>query len=424
MLRWLGRNLSTLFLAFVLALVVWVSAVLSTDPNVEAVLPRAVALEVVGQDPAYLQVASLPTQVRLTLNAPQSIWNQLNAGQGDVRAWIDLSGLGEGEHVVKVNAQVTLSPVRVVNVEPSEVKVRLEKLTSRLLPVQLNISGDPALGYRKGSPRVEPAEVTVTGPQSQVMRVATVRASLDVAGANETVKKSIVLQALDERGNPVTGVSLLPPSVTVTQPIQLLGGYRNVVVKVVTTGQVAEGYWLTNISVTPPTVIVFSSDPQLVNDLPGFVETNPLDLTGLSDDVDIRATLNLPQGVALAGEESVLVRLSIAALEGSLPISLPVEVVGLSPELHATVSPEVVDLLLSGPLPILNNLTPASIRVSVHLSGLEVGTYQIPPVVDLLPPQVKVASILPESVEVVIQPVPTVTATATTPGVPSPTPIP
>lgn len=424
MLRWLGRNLSTLFLAFVLALVVWVSAVLSTDPNVEAVLPRAVALEVVGQDPAYLQVASLPTQVRLTLNAPQSIWNQLNAGQGDVRAWIDLSGLGEGEHVVKVNAQVTLSPVRVVNVEPSEVKVRLEKLTSRLLPVQLNISGDPALGYRKGSPRVEPAEVTVTGPQSQVMRVATVRASLDVAGANETVKKSIVLQALDERGNPVTGVSLLPPSVTVTQPIQLLGGYRNVVVKVVTTGQVAEGYWLTNISVTPPTVIVFSSDPQLVNDLPGFVETNPLDLTGLSDDVDIRATLNLPQGVALAGEESVLVRLSIAALEGSLPISLPVEVVGLSPELHATVSPEVVDLLLSGPLPILNNLTPASIRVSVHLSGLEVGTYQIPPVVDLLPPQVKVASILPESVEVVIQPVPTVTATATTPGVPNPTPIP
>ncbi len=424
MLRWLGRNLSTLLLAFVLALVVWVSAVLSTDPNVEAVLPRPVTLEVVGQDPAYLQVNALPSQVRLTINAPQSIWDQLNAGQGEVHAWIDLSGLGEGEHVVKVNAQVTLNPVRVTRVEPSEVRVRLEVLTSRLLPVQLNISGDPALGYRRGNPQVEPDMVTVTGPQTSVMKVVTVRASMDVTGANETVKKSVTLQALDQNGNVVTGVNLVPPSVTITQPVQLLGGYRNVVVKVVTTGQVAEGYWLTNISVTPPTVIVFSTDPQLVNDLPGFVETNPLDLTGLSDDVDMRATLNLPPGVTLAGEESVLVRLSIAALEGSLPISLPVEVIGLSPELHATVSPEVVDLLLSGPLPILNNLTPASIRVSVNLSGLEVGTYQVSPVVDLLPAQVKVASILPESVEVVIQPAPAVTAIASPTGVLSPTPIP
>jgi YbbR domain-containing protein len=422
MLRWLGRNLSTLLLAFILALVVWVSAVLSTDPNVEAVVPRAVKLEVIGLDPAYLQVANLPSQVRITLNAPQSIWSQLNAGQGDIRAWVDLSGLGEGEHVVRVNTQVTLNPVRVVSVEPAEIRVRLEVLTSRVMPVQLSVSGEPALGYRKGSPVIEPSEVTLTGPQSEVSKVAVVRAALDVSGVNDTVKKSVTLQALDQSGNLVSGVSILPPVVTVTQPIQLLGGYRNVVVKVVTRGQVAEGYWLTNISVIPPTVIVFSSDPQLVNDLPGFVETNPLDLSGLNDDVDVRATLNLPPGVTLAGEESVLVRLSIAALEGSLPISLPVEVVGLSPELNATISPEVVDLLLTGPLPILNNLTPASIRVSVNLSGLEVGTYQIAPVVDLLPSQVKVASILPASVEVVIEPA--ASATATGQGMPSPTPIP
>jgi YbbR domain-containing protein len=141
------------------------------------------------------------------------------------------------------------------------------------------------------------------------------------------------------------------------------------------------------------------------------VESNPLDLTGLSDDVDIRATLNLPEGVSLAGEESVLVRLSIAALEGSLPISLPVEVIGLSPELQAIVSPETVELLLVGPLPILNNLNPAGIRISVDVSGLEPGIYQIEPVVDLLPNQVQVASILPEQVEVTIGPAPTATIT-------------
>jgi YbbR domain-containing protein len=171
---------------------------------------------------------------------------------------------------------------------------------------------------------------------------------------------------------------------------------------------------------------VFSANPEKVIALPGYVETNPLDLTGLNDDVDIRATLNLPEGVSLAGEESVLVRLSIAALEGSLPISLPVEIVGLSPEFEAIVSPETVELLLIGPLPILNNLNPAGLRVSVNVSGLEPGVYQVEPVVDLLPSQVNVASMLPQQVEVTIRPAPTPTVTprATSRPVILPTPTP
>jgi YbbR domain-containing protein len=238
-----------------------------------------------------------------------------------------------------------------------------------------------------------------------------VRTTLDVTGENDTVRENVSVQALDENRDRVTGVTITPPSVNVTQPIILQGGYRNVVVKVVTVGEVANGYWLTNVSVTPPNVTVFSSNPQLVNELPGFVETDPIDLTGLDDDVDIRATLDLPDEVTLAGEESVLVRLSIAALEGSLPISIPIDAIGLTPEHQALISPETVDLLLTGPLTILNSLNPASIRVIVDLTGLEPGIHQVSPVVDLLPDQVGVTSILPEMVEVSIIVAPTPTPT-------------
>jgi len=365
--------------------------------------------------------------VRLTLNAPQSIWQNLNANPDSVRAWIDLSGLSDGTHIVPVKTQIGMTPVQIVAVEPAEVEVALEPLITRLYPIHVNVTGDPALGYRKGSLQLDPPNVTISGPRTLTDRVVAVQVNLSVAGANDTVKKTIAVQPVDVNGEPVTGLTLTPSSVDVTQVISLLGGYRNVVVKVVTTGQVADGYWLTNLSVTPPNVTVFSSNPALVNALPGFVETNPLDLVGLSDDVDIRASLNLPEGVSLAGEQSVLVRLSIAAQEGSLPITLPLEVIGLPPELIANLSPETVDLLLTGPLPLLNNLTPGGIRISVNLSGLEVGMYQVTPVVDLLPSQIEVASILPESVEVTIEVAPPVENTAT-PGVipasrtPTPTP--
>jgi len=424
--RWLYHNLSTLLLAFFLAVVVWVSAVVAADPNEERQYPRQVQLEVIGLDPGLMVVDTIPTQVRLTLNAPRSIWEQLESNPDLVRAWIDLAGLRDGEHTLPIKTQVSLTPHQVVRVSPSEVTLTLEKMLTRSVAVHLVVSGDPALGYRKGAISVLPEQVTISGPESEINLVKEVRVELDIAGANATVRRTLAVQALDNNDMPVAGVTISPPSVAVTQVVALLGGYRNVVVKVVTNGEVAEGYWLTNISVSPPNVTVFSSNPELVNQLPGYVETEPLDLTGASDDFDVRVTLALPGGVTLVGEESVLVRVGIASIEGSLTISLPLELVGLPPEFQAIVSPETVDVIFSGPLPILNNLKPTGLRVSLNLTGLELGIHQVTPVVDLLPAQVKVESILPETLEVqIIRALTPTTTSASGPAAsPAPTPTP
>ena len=422
LLRWFGRYLGNLVLAFVLAGVVWVSAIVAADPSEETLYPRAIPLEVVNQDTDLLQLESIPSQVRLTLNAPHSILNRLAEDPELLRTWIDLSGLGPGEHSVPAKAQVLLSPVRIVAIEPKEVQVRLERLAASTFPLQLTVTGSPASGYRQGTPLVEPRQVTISGPESLVELVVEVNGKLDIDGATANIHQDVLVQALDRTGNPVQGVEIEPGTVSVNQPINLLGGYRNVVVKVVTTGEPTDGYWLTNISVNPPNVTLFSTNPQRVNELPGYVETNPIDLTGLRDDVDVRAELVLPESVSQVGEESVLVRLSIAAREGTLPITLPIEIVGLPPEMLAVASPETVDVVLAGPLPILNNLRPAEIRVVVNLSGLEPGVHQVAPLVDLLPNQVKVVSILPELVEITILPAstPTPTPTGGTPSTAAP----
>jgi YbbR domain-containing protein len=427
-LRWLVRNLRTLLLALVLAVFVWFAALLAADPNEESVYPQPVPIEVVGLEENMLLIEARPVEAQITIIAPRSVWSRLLANPDLIDAWIDVTGLVEGEHILPVHAKVDVSPARITDIAPGEASVQLERSAEQVFTVNLEISGEPALGYRKGDPSAEPEQVVVSGSASQVSKVAEVHATLDISGADGSISQVVPVRAYDEGGNQVTNLTITPASIRVDQPVTLLGGYRNVVVKVVTRGQVADGYWLTNVSVTPPNVTVFSTNPQQVIALPGYVETDPLDLTSLSDDVDIRATLSLPEGVTLAGEESVLVRLSIAALEGSLPISLPVEVIGLSPEFQGTVSPETVELLLVGPMPILNNLNPAGIRVSVDVSGLEPGIYQLEPVVDLLPNQVQVASILPEQVEVIIGPAPTPTITprvTVRPGAtPSPTPTP
>jgi YbbR domain-containing protein len=414
LLHWLGKNFTTLLLAFGLALVVWVSAVVAEDPNQQQDLVRLVPIQVEGQDTGLLIMGNIPTHTQLTLNAPRTVWNELNEDPTTTRAWIDLSGLGPGEHTVEVHAQVRPSPVQKVRNDPATIHLVLEPLISETMRVTLVVEGTPALGYQAGSPSYKPTEISVSGAESLVSRVVEVRAVVDITNASHTITSSLPLRAVDENGEAIEGVTLIPDTISVEEPIELLGEYRNVIVKVVTIGQVANGYKLTNITVSPPNVIVFSSDPRLLNSLPGYVETMPLDLTGLEDDIETLLNLSLPEGISVVTEDRVVVQVSVAAIETNVLLSLPVEIVGLQPGFEAVVAPETVDVILSGPVPILNTLRPSDLRVVVDLSGLELGAYQLTPLVDFLPPQVKIESILPMTLEVVI----TFAATPT----PSPTP--
>ncbi len=401
----LRESLGSLSLAFFLSLIVWVSAVLSSDPTVTRSLPQPLPLEIEGLRNDLTIVDDLPDMVNVTLRAPQSVWDRILIQPNLIHAWLDLSSLSEGVHDLEVKVRVGVTPYHVVRIVPEKVNVRLEGVETKSMPVTLNVVGEPALGYQKGSLYISPNQVVVSGARSLVERVKTIQGEMDINGAAESQRRAIKIAALDENGLVVEGVKVIPDTISANQTITLLGGYRNVVVKVVTEGELEEGYWLTNLSVSPPNVVVFSADPQLVDALPGYVETQAVDLTGLNDDVDLRVSLKLPPGVELAGEESVLVRLNIAALEGSLPITLPIDVVGLSPGLEVELSPSQVDVLISGPVPVLKSIKASNLRVIVDLSGLAPGEYQLSPLVDLLPNSLKVASILPQNVSVVITPV-------------------
>lgn len=423
-LRWLAKNLATLLLAFILSLIVWISAVWSADPNEEHLLGRSIPIEIIGQAPELQVMGSPPDRVALTLKAPSSVWTLLNSDQESVRAWVDLSNLGAGQHTLPVQVQINLRLVHLVSQNPEEINVNLESLVSQAFTVTPLVVGSPPTGYQAAQPTLDPPQVTVSGPSSLVSRVKEVRVNLDISAANETISKTLSPDPLDVYGREVSGVTITPETVKITQPINLLGGYRYVIVKPVTLGQVANGYKLTNIFVTPAGLVVFSSDPQLVNDLPGYVETKSLDLTGATDDFETLVELNLPANVSVIGDPKVLVQVSIAAIESSLAVSLPVEIIGLSPGLEAIIAPTTVDIILSGPVPVLNKLGPSDLRVKVDLTGFEAGTYQVIPVVDLLPEGVQKISMMPNTLEVVINMLPTPTPTPTPEVSPTPTPTP
>lgn len=415
MIRWLATNLRTLLWAFLMGLAVWVAAVSTADPDEVRTFPTMIPVEVIGQNPSLVIRGEIPRQVELTLRAPSSVWQRLINEENAVRAILDLSGLSSGEHELNIQIQIAIRPVRIISATPQTATVSLEPLATETFPIELVITGKPAIGYQIGDPLLEPEEIIISGPQSQVERVAEVRVPVNLEGVRESVEQTVTVQPVDENNQIVGGLGLNPAEVTVALPVGQQGGYRDLAVKVMVTGQVASGYRLTNITVFPPVVTVFSGDPALVNSLPGVIETQPLDLENANDEVTTRLALDLPDGVSLVGEQTVLVRVNVSPIQTSLTISnKTIEVEGLQEGWHAQVAPNNVDVILSGPLPVLDTLTPQEVRVVVDVTDLAEGTHQLKPNVVFLVSDVVVESILPGTVEVTLSrnPFPTDVPTA------------
>ncbi len=410
MLSRIGTNFRTFLWAFALALAVWVAAVTAADPDEVRSYPYPIKIQIVGQDSGLIVSGDMPQGVQVTLRAPRSVWDQLTTRTDSVRAVLDLSGLSAGEHKLDFQIQVNVRPARIITVSPASVTLTLEPLITRTLPLDLSLSGQPATGYQAGDTSLDPKEVIIAGPQSLVESVKRLRVLLNLDGVRESIDQSLTIQAFDQNNLPVTGITIHPEAAQVKLPVIQQGGYRDMAVKVIVHGQVASGYRLDNISVFPPVVTVYSSDPTVVNALPGVVETQPLDLQDVNDNLTTRLQLNLPLGISIVGEQTVLIQAGVSPIESSLTLSgEKVEVIGLPAGMSAEVSPLTVDVILSGPLSLLDTLTRQDVRVSVNVTGLDIGTHQLTPKVEVLISNVRVESLLPGTVEVTLVSSPTPT---------------
>jgi YbbR domain-containing protein len=410
-MRWLLDNLSSLLLALILALTVWVAAVSSSDPIELHTFPNPLAIEFRDLGDGLVLVDAQSRQTSVSVRAPRSVWNQLSASEMTV--WVDLKGLAAGKHQLPIHANIDRRLVQVSSLDPATDTVTLEAAISKRFDIDVVRHGEPAVGFRSDTPKVSPTAAQVVGPTSAVDQVDHIQVDVDLTGRSQPFTQGLTLQALDSQGQPVSGVTVSPTMAQVSVGIEELGGYRSVVVLPKIDGEVEPGYQLTGITVQPTLVTVFSSDPNLVDQLGGFVETEPVSLAGVTGDIEKNVGLSLPDGVAIVGEKTVAVRVSISPIENSIKITRPIEVTGLRQGLFAQASPNSVSIILIGPVPILDNIQPGDVRVVLDLLDKTPGTYQLTPQVLTSSSEIKVQSVLPDTIEITISTTPPPTAQPT-----------
>ncbi len=417
------RNLTSILIALILATLVWVAAINEQNPPREDNYIQGIPIEVIPPAEGLITTDDLPDTVRLRLRAPESSWRALTPSKFE--ATLDLSGLPAGFNDVPVQVQVSDPQVEIIDRRPQSVSVRLQAEQVISLPVTVQIMDVPPLGYTNRQPTVEPGSVQVKGPASLIDQVNDAVVEIYLGGSKETIERGGQVLLRDQEGQEMTGLKVSPAEVLVTVPIEQRFGYKDVSVRAVVAGQVAPGYRVSNISVDPPTVTIVGN-PNLLSEIPGFVETAQINLGQATESIVRTVPLNLPDGISVVfadrqdqeGPGGVEVTVDIAAIEDGIILQRPITQQGIDPRYTWAASPNRADVFLSGPIPMLQNLKAGDVEVIVDLFGLEPGVHKVNPSV-FVPENINVDAILPDTIEITIESdqLPTTTPTI----VPTPT---
>lgn len=389
----LRDNLGVGILAMGISAALWVGISLEQNPPRTDLFNEPIPVRAVNVPPDLFVFGSIPP-IRVRVTAPADVWERMNVR--DFVATIDLSGasIGTGEFIPSVTS--TDNRIRVVNYAPQDIPIRLEISESRVVPVRVETTGTPPLGFVAERPSSSIQEVLVQGPRSLVDQVVVATATVDIENRRINVSQAYPLTARNSLGFEIAGVNIEPSQTVVQLTVRQQIFYRTVPVVPVLEGQPAPGYSVGSVTIEPQTVTLVGNQQEL--EATDRVQTRPISVAGARSNVLATVQLALPQGVGLAGNQAVTMRIQVVPVAAQRQFDLvPV----VTPDVPAVLNVDRVRVVLAGPEPVLDTLDPAGLRLFVDVAGLPPGQHRVSPRLTV-PPDIRISSFTPDTVLVTI----------------------
>lgn len=326
-------------------------------------------------------------------------------------ATLDLAGVGVAEgdsSLVKVRLQVDDSRVQVVDFRPQQIRVTLDPIETRQVPVRPTY-GEPPAGLHPGTPTVSSSVVDATGPSSYVRRVAYADAHVTIDASGLDVTESPDLVARDSSGAAVENIELTPRSVNVQIQVGSQLRSETVPVNPITTGTPTAGYRISSIEMTPSTVSVRGEADALAS-LNSLVNTKPISITGATADVTANVSLDLPSGVEAPGITTIKVIVHLQSPSSSRSVTVGIVPDGARSDRVYRLSTPTVIVTIGGADAALNALDTSTLFGTISVGSLGVGTHTVKVTVTL-PPGIKLLAVSPGTIVVDVEVAPASTPT-------------
>mgnify|MGYP002757095759 FL=1 len=248
------KDKQLIIMSIIVAIFMWAFVMTTTNPSLTKTI-RNVPLSIRNleniQNQGYELVGNDQVEsVNVKVEASRS--DILNIDNEDLVASVDLQSPSEGIRSLNINVD-TPTGVKVVDIEPKKVNLRIEKVIEKKLTPKLDIKDKLREGRIVEVNEMYPDKVSVRGIRSKVEKVEELRAVVDKEDFLNGNIHNIDLEPLDEKGEKVEGVSLSASQISLSFKVSET---KEVPIKLVTKGDVGEDYKIKSAKVTPNSKLI------------------------------------------------------------------------------------------------------------------------------------------------------------------------
>jgi YbbR domain-containing protein len=385
--RWLSHNLALKIIAISLTLLLWSYVYFVYGIRVH----RKVTLQVnyINTSDQYLLHAS-DHFIEVTFSAPA---NSIDQSEKNIRAVIDLAGYSSGSFKRK---PVLTYPkgVTVENILPSTIEVSLEQMISKEIRVRPQINGEVTRGNVMGSIELNPDHITITGPESQLNRIADAIVPIDISNANADIFSSIEVLLLDQDQNLVDNLDINQRIIKVYVPI--ISSNVSKIVPIIPLFAGMPLHRIKSVQIHPPLVTLRGNGSVLEEIL--SIHTEEISINGLASSTTFKVVLQTIAEVSFEPPDQ-LYEITIQ-LEEDIEVTfnheqINLQIINLSAQFEVDLLENKLQLRLYGPRSILEKLL--NPRAVIDLSELGPGEHLVNVKIMDLSPEI-LAHIYPQKI--------------------------
>ena len=227
MKQWLKKyDLLTLVISFVLAVGLWCYVMNQENPT-RSLEYRNINVQLQGADDLYNTynlsvIEGAESTVDVRVSAQTSRLANLTASQIKVVANLSDSISTSGTYDLAYEVILPESGMTCTESNPSTVSVTVDRIETKTVPVEVEISGESPKEYKIGEPELQTDTVSITGPENELDRVAKAVVELDAKNLKQSISDvSSEYTLVDSNGSSIdmTNISREATRVKVSVPV-------------------------------------------------------------------------------------------------------------------------------------------------------------------------------------------------------------
>ncbi|MEM0530036.1 MAG: YbbR-like domain-containing protein [Candidatus Pararuminococcus gallinarum] len=396
-MKWKKLSLGKLFdnkkfvwiFAFVVAIITWFVVAFTVSPEINGKLTQVpVNIDIQSTSIGRLGldvVDGEDSTVDVWVTGERYVVGSLTAD--DVIATASLAGVtGAGSYDLKiqVSKRDNSQAFEIISNKPETVRVTFDRLSTQTLSLDVDVSGVVVPdGYMMEQPYANPSEITITGPENDVSRVAKCVVRVEV---DETLRESKVVEGqvtlLDKEGNAIENSAITmseeDETVEVTIPILKM---KELPVKLDFL-HMPSGFPIDSLTYTLSNETIQVAGPTDAIDNMSELHLGYVDFSQLDVDSTFDFDVQLPSGfINIENINTITADFTNENLTSQTYTVDNINVVNQPANFDVTVNTQSIsNVQIVGDASIIENLSASDIVAEVDLSGSEIvaGQFKVP----------------------------------------------